>query len=148
MQFKNSLRECINLNVLIVHWSHFKQSKCCPFIFVPLIRVLILSVCYGQSMLFKSNTFYDRERSCLELTNTATYFSFVETRLLFPPSLYRVINFLCVHIIRKAPIFFTVEIPLHTYSWSTVTAVHFIEMSQFYNEELKNDCFYAAHWLS
>ena len=95
MQFKNSLRECINLNVLIVHWSHFKQRKCCPFIFVPLIRVLILSVCYGQSMLFKSNTFYDRERSCLELTNTATYFSFVETRLLFPPSLYRVINFLC-----------------------------------------------------
>lgn len=104
--------ECINC-ILVP----FQTEKVLPIHFCSTDRrVLILSVCYGQSMLFKSNTFYDRERSCLELTNTATYFSFVETRLLFPPSLYRVINFLCVHIVREAPVFFTVEILLHTYS--------------------------------
>lgn len=52
MQLKNSLRECINLNVLILILVPFQTEKVLPIHFCSTDpRVLILSVCYGQSML-------------------------------------------------------------------------------------------------
>lgn len=82
----------------------------------------------------------------------ATPCSFVETRIF--PSLYRVHdsaeNFLRFHVIRKSP---------HSHCGNTTAdrllqlclgaclEMHFIEMYQFHNEELRNDCFYAAHEL-